>query len=214
MAVRFAAPFRGGIAYSENVTPAPSPGLPPPPPDVTIARGTYFLPEMDTARLTPSSGHQLASMGFEVGLPRDDHDRPFSSPAVLMEVSVRFFVGATSFTRARQWSTSFLDYRVAVFLDNDRGQGFEAGALVLAHDEGFAFFDSSESVRPSVGPRVEQMLITSTLVPTGTRYRVFADLRRDIRAAGFGGFGGSRVFAASGEAIITAVGCRWLLAPL
>ena len=156
-----------------------------------IGSRDFFL---SSNRTQPSSASIVSSFGMDLGIPRDDSGRPLSGgPLRLLATPTFDFTGF--FYTGGVFASALTSAAVQMYLEEFDAHGnFMRGIdgprfQILREDPWW--FTGSATYTPNARSWVIPSLPSDIAVRAGFQYRLWVDLVGEIRAAGYGGFGGS-----------------------
>lgn len=160
----------------------------------------------------PSSAMVLRSIGLDLGVPRDARNLPLRTRSPL-SVAPRFDFDSFFFTRSvfgsALVSASLHTFIVEFDTAGRLTQSFELGQSTVLRDDRFRFF-GSDGFSPGGHGFVVLSALGATAAP-GFFHRAWLDLRGEIRAAGFGGIGGSASIA---QVFVRFLDVSWSFTPI
>jgi hypothetical protein len=144
-------------------------------------------------RTQPSSASIMSSFGMDLGFPSDNSGRPLSGPLRLLASPTFDFEGW--FYTGGVFASALTSAAVQIYLEesDSRGnfvRGIDGPRFQILREEP-SWFSGSAIATPHGRNAVIASLPSEIGVRAGFQYRLWVDLVGEIRAAGYGGFGGS-----------------------
>lgn len=149
----------------------------------------------------PSSALMLTSFGMDAGVPRDGRNRRFTTDSELViEPTISY---STFFYSGGVFASALTSATVKIYVEETdrRGnfiRGIEGSEYEILREDPW-WFSGGRSWNPSG----REITVVTNIAPIDRRiivhwgysYRVFIDVYGEIRAAGYGGLGGSGAIA-------------------
>src|SRR6188472_1856647 len=144
-------------------------------------------------RTQPSSASIMSSFGMDLGFPSDNSGRPLSGPLRLLASPTFDFEGW--FYTGGVFASALTSAAVQMYLEesDSRGnfvRGIDGPRFQILREEP-SWFSGSAILTPHQRNWTIPSLPSQITVRAGFQYRLWVDLVGEIRAAGYGGFGGS-----------------------
>ena len=148
---------------------------------------------LESHRTQPSSASIMSSFGMDLGVPSNDAGRPLTGPLRL--VATPYFDYEGFFYTGGVFASALTSAAVQMFLEeSDAAGNFVRGISgprfqILREDP--SWFSGGATYTPHARNWVIPSLPSQISVRADFQYRLWVDLVGAIRAAGWGGFGGS-----------------------